>query len=167
VGEALGASDDPPLRPKTEEKPEEKPEKAERLARVRIGTRERRRPNPVEHWKALRPGSSVWDPRTVYEAIGKDPDAEWDEVFMISSLNHHISVLKLRVHPLYAQFLLEGKLPDKIEAACAWASPVLNRTRWYDLFNVHDRVEAMRGLWGVMGYLMRSREKEDVVMRDG
>lgn len=164
VGEAAGANDN--SQSKTEEKPE-KPEKLEKLSRVSLGTRERRRPSPIEQWKTLKPGFPVWDPRTVYEAIGKDPDVEWDEVFMISSLNHHISVLKLRVHPLYTQYLLEGNLPNKSEAGYAWASPVLHRTRWYDLFNVRDRVEAMRGLWGVMGYLMRSREKGDLLMSDG
>ena len=29
------------------------------------------------------------------------------------------------------------------------------RSRWYDLFSAEDRVEAMRGIWAVLGLLMR------------
>jgi hypothetical protein len=76
---------------------------------------------------------------------------------MISSLNHHISVLQLRVHPLYLQHLTEGTLPEE-PLKLNWFSPKLQRTRWFDLFNVDDRTEAMRGIWGVMSYVMR---KED------
>jgi hypothetical protein len=74
---------------------------------------------------------------------------------MVSSLNHHISVLRLRVHPLYLDFLTDGVLPEKITSEVDWCSPKLQRTRWFDLFNVDDRTEAMRGIWGVMSYLMR------------
>ena len=83
---------------------------------------------------------------------------------MVSSLNHHISILKLRVHPLYLQYLSDGTLPESPSLSRDWCSPKLQRTRWYDLFDVGDRTEAMRGLWGVMHYLMRAQEKSDVTM---
>ncbi|KAF2200561.1 hypothetical protein GQ43DRAFT_441440 [Delitschia confertaspora ATCC 74209] len=153
VGEAAGPSDDP--KAKTDDKP---------MRDQRGGLR--RRPNPVETWKTLRPSNPLWDPRVTYEAIGKDLNQEWDEVFMISSLNHHISILKLRVHPLYMQYLAEGVLPHA-QPDNSWSSPTFHRTRWYDLFNVDDRTEAMRGIWGIMAYLMRPREKGDVVMKEG
>lgn len=75
---------------------------------------------------------------------------------MISSLNHHISVLKLRIHPAYLDYITEGKLPDQAPLDSDWCSPKLQRTRWFDLFDVEDRTEAMRGIWGVMSYLMRA-----------
>lgn len=78
---------------------------------------------------------------------------------MVSSLNHHISVLKLRVHRLYLQFLADGELPMTEDLGTAWWSPKLQRTRWFDLFDVEDRKEAMRGLWGTMAYLMRSKDE--------
>jgi hypothetical protein len=86
---------------------------------------------------------------------------------MVSSLNHHISVLKLRIHRLYIQYLTEGKLPEETPSDPNWCSPVLQRTRWFDLFNTEDRTEAMRGIWGVMAYMMRAREeKNDITMTE-
>jgi hypothetical protein len=78
---------------------------------------------------------------------------------MVSSLNHHISVLCLRVHPLYLQHLTEGTLPEETTLDTDWLSPKLRRTRWFDLFDANDRTEAMRGLWGIMAYLMRNQER--------
>jgi hypothetical protein len=77
---------------------------------------------------------------------------------MVSSLNHHISVLRLRVHPLYLQYLTDGVVPKEAAQEANWCSPQLHRTRWFDLFNVDDRTEAMRGIWGLMSYLMRTME---------
>jgi hypothetical protein len=77
---------------------------------------------------------------------------------MVSSLNHHISILRLHVHPLYLQYLTDGILPKDAPAETDWCSPKLQRTRWFDLFNVSDRTEAMRGIWGIMSYSMRKSE---------
>lgn len=77
---------------------------------------------------------------------------------MISSLNHHISVLRLRVHPQYIKYLTDGVMPHDVPLEADWCSPKLQRTRWFDLFNVDDRTEAMRGIWGIMSYLMRKQE---------
>lgn len=85
---------------------------------------------------------------------------------MVSSLNHHISLLKLHVHPAYLDYLTYGKLPKSQPSDPDWCSPKLARTRWYDLFKVDDRIEAMKGLWGVMSYLLRAKDggEEDVAM---
>jgi hypothetical protein len=80
---------------------------------------------------------------------------------MVSSLNHHISVLKLRVHRLYLQYLETGKLPEEEPSDPRWHSPTLERTRWFDLFKVEDRTEAMRGLWGIIAYLMRFKDEPE------
>ncbi|KAF1979642.1 hypothetical protein BU23DRAFT_548846 [Bimuria novae-zelandiae CBS 107.79] len=155
VGEGKGASDAPATEAvaKTEVKPSSRP---------RLGSKDRRRPTPAEVWKTLKPGAPLWDPKVIYEAIGKDSNVAWDDIFMVSSLNHHISVLKLRVHPLYLQFLEEGTLPPYPPPEPDWCAPKLQRTRWFDMFDVNDRNEAMRGLWGVIGYLMRAQEETDV-----
>jgi hypothetical protein len=44
------------------------------------GSKARRRPTPAEVWKTLKPGQPSWDPKIVYEAIGKDGSVEWDDV---------------------------------------------------------------------------------------
>lgn len=85
---------------------------------------------------------------------------------MVSSLNHHISLLQLHVHPAYLEYLTDGKLPESQPSDPDWCSPKLQRTRWFDLFKIEDRAEAMRGLWGVMSYLLRAKDwgHDDVVM---
>ncbi|KAF1940710.1 hypothetical protein EJ02DRAFT_379172 [Clathrospora elynae] len=153
VGEAVGASDI--LMKNAVPKPEEKP-----VERNRDGSKARRRPVPAETWKALKPGNPLWDPKVTYEAIGKDRSVDWDDVFMVSSLNHHISLLKLRIHPAYLQYITEGKMPDEAPSDPNWCSPKLQRTRWFDLFDIDDRTEAMRGIWGVMFYLMRANLRD-------
>ncbi|CAI6334590.1 unnamed protein product [Periconia digitata] len=159
VGEATGASD---ATPEIETpKPEEKP-----VVRTKLGSKERRRPSPEEVWKAIRPGNPLWDPKTVYEAIGKDRDSDWDEIYMVSSLNHHISVVKLRIHALYVEFITTGKLPETTPSEPNWCSPQLQRTRWYDLLDMEDRKEAMHGIWGIMSYLLRSEGKSDTPTAD-
>ncbi|KAF2445377.1 hypothetical protein P171DRAFT_484068 [Karstenula rhodostoma CBS 690.94] len=158
VGEAKGASDAPAPEPAA---------KADQSmpGRSRDGSKIRRRPTPADIWKTLKPGNPLWDPKVVYEAIGKDRKTAWDDVFLVSSLNHHISILKLRVHPDYLRFLAEGTLPQD-PADPDWCSPKLQRTRWFDLFDIDDRAEAMRGIWGIVNYLMRGQEEQDVPMAD-
>ncbi|KAF1931622.1 uncharacterized protein M421DRAFT_2271 [Didymella exigua CBS 183.55] len=130
------------------------------------GSRVRRRPTPAQVWKVVKPGNPLWDPKVVFEAIGRDESKEWDDVFMVSSLNHHISLLKLHVHSAYLDYITHGTLPESRPSDPDWCSPKLERTRWFDLFNVDDRTEAMRGLWGVMSYLLRAKDgsQEDIVM---
>lgn len=47
----------------------------------------------------------------------------------------------------------------------------VRRSRWYNLLDKEDRVEAMRGVWGVIGWLMRAEggggEKGDGGKGDG
>ncbi|KAF2007802.1 hypothetical protein P154DRAFT_516603 [Amniculicola lignicola CBS 123094] len=162
VGEATGASD-----AQSQDGAPKAPEDMPVPQRSRLGSKDRRRPSPTEVWKTLRPSNPLWDPKVVYEAIGRNKDQDWDDIFLVSSLNHHISVLKLHIHPLYMQYLTDGTLPEKTPTDSRWSSPSLQRTRWYDLFVLEDRTEAMLGLWGIMGYLMRAQEKEqDIVMTD-
>lgn len=73
VGKAQGASDGPVN--ETSVKPQESS-----LQRNPDGSKARRKPNPAEIWNTLKPGLSLWDPKVVYEAIGKDRTVEWDDV---------------------------------------------------------------------------------------
>jgi len=74
---------------------------------------------------------------------------------MVSSLNHHISILKLTVHAAYLDYLAEAKFPDPLPKESDWSRPKLQRSQWFDLFDVDKRVEAFKALWGVMEYLNR------------
>ncbi|KAK4691417.1 hypothetical protein P7C71_g5578, partial [Lecanoromycetidae sp. Uapishka_2] len=49
-----------------------------------------------------------------------------------------------------------------------WYSLRVQRSKWYDLFNTDDRLQVMRAIWAIMGYLMRDDElpDKDVAMTD-
>lgn len=49
------------------------------------GSRVRRRPTPAQLWKTVKPGNPLWDPKVVYEAIGKATGADWDDVGYLTS----------------------------------------------------------------------------------
>lgn len=70
------------------------------------------------------------------------------------------------VLPKYLQYLNAGNAipsptdtppatPHSDATSMPWYVLEMRRTRWYDLFDADDRVEAMRGIWGVMAWLMR------------
>lgn len=97
-------------------------------------------------------------------AIGKDPKSPFDEIFLISALFHHVSVVRARVSMAFLEALegrgkfmsSEGGEGEEGEEG----KLVLWRSRWYDMFRGEDRVEAMEVVWGIMGYLMRAVEVE-------
>ncbi|KAK3627778.1 hypothetical protein LTR56_019011 [Elasticomyces elasticus] len=100
-------------------------------------------------WKELRCGRGYWDPKIDYGAIGKDRSSLSDVVFMVSSLNHHISIVKLTVHDAYTDSLVAGTSLEDLP------KPTLQRSQWFDLFDSQQRVQTLRGVWGVMAYLTR------------
>ena len=136
----------------------------------------RRRMSAADAWKQLRPGAGFWDARCEYMAIGKLKSSPYDEVcishvnhdtanyltvtkqvFLLSSLNSHVAVLKLRIHAAYTEYLISGSLPEQSpDLDPDWSSPVIYRTKWLDLLDTTQRVEAARGLWGVMNYIARA-----------
>lgn len=151
--------------------------------------RGRRKENALESYKALHPPAGTWDRKLTYLRIGKDPNCESDtvsfrslslpeitelpscrrrivnrstQIYMISSLNHHISILHMLVSPAYLHYLSTGTTPATTVPApqnansCPPSTLELRRSRWYDLLDAGDRAEAMRGVWGVMAWLMRA-----------
>lgn len=84
---------------------------------------------------------------------------------MVSALYHHIAIVKLDAHPLYLEYLSTGVVPAQ-QPNLAWYAPKIQRTKWYDLFVPEDRAEAMRCLWGVLSYSMRTgQQSEQLGMR--
>lgn len=144
----------------------EKQEAADELAR-REG-RETEGPSPkrskktmsiYDNYRMVRPPSSTWDRKARYLAIGKTPGQPFDDVFLLSALNHHVSLVRARVPSLLLE-RLAGMEPDDLggnDGAAAAAADGLPmwRSKWYDMFIAEDRVEAMRCIWGLMAFLMR------------
>ena len=133
---------------------------------------------------------------------------------MVSSVNHHFSILRMRIHPRFLSFLASAPVPrpipanhvaskapltnrsstslatdatlttkssftDKHDTATEanvptqdggsentgtdgfekidleWYGVDLARSKWFDMFKVEDRAEAMAAVWGVLGFMMR------------
>lgn len=109
-----------------------------------------------DSYRMVRPPSSTWDRKAKYEAIGKVPGADFDDVFLVSCLFHHVSVLRARVR---RSFMAE--MENGVGAKVDRENCVIWRSKWYDLFLVEDRLAAMNLVWGMMAYLMRASEDPD------
>ncbi|EAW06307.1 uncharacterized protein ACLA_079910 [Aspergillus clavatus NRRL 1] len=117
-----------------------------------------RRLSNVERWRIVQPGPSLWDRRMRYIQIGKAPDSPFDDVYMLSSINHHVSILHLRIHRRYLEILSTGESdfpPDTDTPDQPWYILKLRRTRWYDLFEPQQRLEIFQGVWTMFHYLLR------------
>lgn len=110
-------------------------------------------------YRMVRPPSRQWDPKTRYAAIGRQRGVDYDDVFVISCVFHHISILRVRV-PDRLLDILAGAMPDPgIQGRGileVW------RTRWYDFFIPEDRLEAMQAVWAVVAFAMRLAETEKI-----
>ncbi|KAJ9396855.1 hypothetical protein DTO282F9_6258 [Paecilomyces variotii] len=124
----------------------------------RPGPGSSRKMSASEKWKILAPPQSLWDKRMKYMQIGKPKDNPFDDIYMISSINHHVSIVHLRVHRSYINALTTGKVEQPVgptDSEQPWHVIHLRRTRWFDLLKATDRVEAFEGLWRIFHYLMR------------
>jgi len=110
----------------------------------------------------LRAKEGTTDKKLRYRAIGKDEGSYWDDVFMVSSLHHHISISHLRVSKPYLRFLKTGKMPNKnhpfiVEGG--WEKLHLNKTKYHSLMVPEERVEAAKALVAVLKYVTRNEKK--------
>lgn len=97
--------------------------------------------------KMLSP-SSTWDRKARYSSIGKAVGQGYDDIFLVSSLNHHVSIVRVRV-PDKLLSTLDGNEQED------WGRMNMWRSKWYDLFIAKERVDAMQVVWGMIAYLMR------------
>jgi hypothetical protein len=102
-----------------------------------------------ENYRKMNPPGPTWDRKARYCAIGKEPGNGFDEVFMVSSLNHHICIVRARVPEKLLEVLEGGDTGE------GWDRLVMWRSKWYDLYLKNERVEAMGVVWGMMAWLMR------------
>lgn len=117
----------------------------------------------------LQPPSSTWERKVEYMQIGKDRRSQHDDVYLISSLNHHVSIVRFRISPQYANLIARDSsstsYPSNAEDADLSEEPryvlAVQRSRWYDLLKPEDRGEAVRGIWGVVSWLMRTNDDQN------
>ncbi|KAJ5178871.1 hypothetical protein N7492_002081 [Penicillium capsulatum] len=117
-----------------------------------------RRMTSSEKWKILQPGPSLWDKRMRYMQIGKIKESPFDDIYMVSSINHHIALVHLRVHRRYLEILTNGSSTfpeDSDDSNQPWHVLNLQRTRWYDLLDANDRLEGLKGVWSMFHYQAR------------
>lgn len=106
-----------------------------------------------DNYRMVRPPASTWDRKLRYEAIGKQQGTNYDDIFLFSSLFHHISIMRVRV-PIRLLEVLEGA-PEPDTSCRSWGNVEAWRSPWYDLFDTSQRIEAMEVIWSVMAYQMR------------
>ena len=148
---------------------------ARKGATAKPGGKLRRWSMMADRWKLIQPGSSLWDDQRIYMRIGKEqaqpgvsPTETFDNIFLVSSMNHHISVLRMRVSDRYLAWL-QGESGEEEPALCRESLQSqeksgrlqLWRTKWYDMFNPEERLEAQRGVWQVMGWLTKHEGQEE------
>lgn len=110
-----------------------------------------------DNYRMVRPPASNWDKRTRYEAIGRVKGADYDDVFVISSLLHHISIMRLRV-PDRLLAILDGEVDD---GKRSWGKLEVWRSPWFDFFKAEDRVKAMQIIWSMLAWMMREQPSND------
>ncbi|KAK0113677.1 hypothetical protein ONS95_013925 [Cadophora gregata] len=113
-----------------------------------------------ENYRKLNPPSATWDRRARYSAIGKVAGKGYDDIFLMSALNHHVSIVRARVSEKLLS-VLEGGTENE------WDRLEIRRTKWYDMYLKGDRVEAMGCVWGVMAWLMRKVENSGAAKTTG
>ena len=87
------------------------------------------------------------------------------KIFLISTVHSHISITHVHLSGPYLRFLETGNLPnpehelikdDKSE----WCEFKMKKTKWYDLGEPEDRVEAARAITGILAFLTRNEQSE-------
>ncbi|KAI0597115.1 hypothetical protein F4775DRAFT_561584 [Biscogniauxia sp. FL1348] len=136
------------------------------------GSKKSRKGSTVyDNYRKVRPPSSNWDRKIRYEPIGRMRGADHDDVFVVSSLFHHVCVLRVRVPDKLLEVLDgaaeeeeewegEGEGDNRRRRRRSWAKLEVWRSRWFDLFLVEERLEAMRLVWGMMAWVMRKNDGE-------
>lgn len=112
-----------------------------------------------DNYRMVRPPASSWDRKAKYEAIGKVTGANYDDIFVISSLFHHVSILRVRV-PTRLLDALDGSPEPHVEQR-SWGKVQAWRSSWYDFFDVDQRIAAMQLVWAVVAYQMRKNPGEN------
>lgn len=111
----------------------------------------------------LRSQEGETEKKVRYRAVGKVEGSYWDDVYMVTSLHHHVSISHLRVSKPYLRFLKTGKLPTNLEHPFikegGWEKLHLRKTKYYSLMVPEERVKAAREFVTVLKYVTRNEKK--------
>ncbi|KAF4980082.1 hypothetical protein FZEAL_3832 [Fusarium zealandicum] len=134
--------------------------------RMPVSKKPRKNMSIYDNYRMVRPPASTWDRKAQYEAIGKRQGADYDDIFVVSSLFHHVSILRVRVPNRLLEALDGARELDATKRS--WGKVEAWRSAWYDLFDVKERIAAMQLVWGIMAYQMRkdTGSGEDVNMEN-
>ena len=98
----------------------------------------------------------MWDDKIIYKHLGKVEGASFDDVYMVTCVNHHMALVWMKVHPDYLAWLETGAEVSSEEVE-GLRKDVLHvqRSNWYDMFQVGARTELLIALWRLMCHLNR------------
>lgn len=109
------------------------------------------------------PPSSDFEKNVEYVRIGQQKGQDYEDIYLISAINHHLSIMRVRVPDKYMDMITNGRPTGSrqgvdafIPAKESWFKLEVGRSVWYDLLVAGDRAEAMRGVWGMMAFMMRA-----------
>ena len=76
-------------------------------------------------------------------------------------MHSHVALTRVRISSAYLRFLETGNLPNPEhelikDEKSGWCELNIQRSRWFDLMEPLDRVEAARTISAAMGYLERN-----------
>lgn len=111
-----------------------------------------------QDWQKLRPNTSMWDDKIIYKRIGKAEDSQFDDIYMVTSVNHHVALVHMKVSSEYLEWIESGQeVPE--DGAASWDTKknvlYVERSSWHDLFDVAARSEFLIALWRLMCWLNR------------
>ncbi|KAL8822952.1 MAG: hypothetical protein Q9191_006321, partial [Dirinaria sp. TL-2023a] len=113
----------------------------------------------AQRYKKLTPPTNDWDPNVEYMQIGKPKHhghGEEEDIYLVSSVAHHLSILRVRVPAPYLDFITNGPPPPApagggggkdetfIPADQPWFRLDVRRSKWFDLLKPEGRAQAMR-----------------------
>ncbi|KAL7274617.1 hypothetical protein RUND412_002480 [Rhizina undulata] len=96
-----------------------------------------------------------------FRAVGKS-DQYFDDIYIITSLHHHISISNIRISQPYLRFLENGKLPDpnhEFIKQGGWDKIKIRKSKYWSLLIPEERVDAARAVAGVLKWLARNEVK--------
>lgn len=108
-------------------------------------------------WQRLKANTPTWDDKVIYQQIGKKPGSDFDDLYMVTSVNHHVALVRMEVHKDYLAWLETGNevsdepLPDGRQRNILY----VKRGEWYDMFDIEARKEFLTAIWRLMCWLNR------------
>jgi hypothetical protein len=117
-----------------------------------------------DNYRMVRPPAATWDKRTRYEAIGRARGAGYDDIFVVSALLHHVSIVRMRVPDRLLAVLAGEEVVtedgDGNGNGRSWGRLEVWRSPWFDFFKIDERVRAMQLVWSMMAWMMREQVKD-------